>query len=250
MILADEPSKPIYSFTKAERFAETSDMITAPKNTPGPKYNVPEVSLYKFDNSHKWRIGTALRRPLNNGEKYEYYSHIYKQKDDLSRFPKKWQKIIGGAIGLDPRIKYDYREKTPGPGRYTPSMKSIKPKSAKYFIGEKTGFSALKLMTGTDKEVGPGKYRPESAVYHSHHQKFPKYSFTKDKRRPLNPKPWTKNESYWIYSSMGNQIQSKKKTEEMVKIGKSTREREKKRGTFKSMMERQPMSIKIAMPKF
>jgi hypothetical protein len=49
---------------------------------------------------------------------------------------------------------------------------------------------------------------------------------------------------------MGTQVQSKKKTEEMVKIGKSTREREKKRGTFKSMMERQPMSIKIAMPKF
>ena len=61
---------------------------------------------------------------------------------------------MGGAIGLDPRIKYDYREKTPGPGRYTPSMKSVKPKSAKYFIGEKTGYSALKLMTGTDQGVG------------------------------------------------------------------------------------------------
>ena len=63
---------------------------------------------------------------------------------------------MGGAIGLDPRIKYDYREKTPGPGRYTPSMKSVKPKSAKYFIGEKTGYSALKLMTGTDQGVGLG----------------------------------------------------------------------------------------------
>ena len=49
---------------------------------------------------------------------------------------------------------------------------------------------------------------------------------------------------------MGNQVQSKKKTEEMVKIGKSTREHEKKRGMFKSMMERQPVSIKIPMPKF
>ena len=52
-------------------------------------------------------------------------------------------------------------------------MKSIKPKSAKYFIGEKTGYSALKLMTGTDQGVGPGKYRPETAKYHSHHPKFP-----------------------------------------------------------------------------
>ena len=68
-------------------------------------------------------------------------------------------------------------------------MKNIKPKSVKYFIGETTGFSALKLMTGTDKKVGPGKYRPKSAVYYLHYQKFPKYLFVKDKRRPLNPKP-------------------------------------------------------------
>ena len=75
-------------------------------------------------------------------------------------------------------------------------------------------------MTGTDQTVGPGKYRPESAVYHSHHPKFPIYSVGKAKRQPLYNKPWTKSESYWIYSSMGNQVQSKKKTEEMVKIRK------------------------------
>ena len=187
---------------------------------------------------------------MDNREKYNYFNHIDKVQSDLTVFPKKYGKTVGGAIGKDPRIKYDFREKTPGPGRYTPSMKCTRPKSAKYFIGEKTGNSALKLMTGTDQGVGPGKYRPESAVYYSHHQKFPIYSIGKGKRPPLNPKPWTKSETYWIYSSMGNQVQSKKKTEEMVKIGKSTREREKKRGTFKSMMERQPVSIRIAMPKF
>jgi len=49
---------------------------------------------------------------------------------------------------------------------------------------------------------------------------------------------------------MGNQVQSKKRTEEQVKIGKSTRDREKLRGTFNSMMERRPMSVRIPMPKF
>ena len=34
-------------------------------------------------------------------------------------------------------IKYDYRETVPGPGRYEPSYKLTKPKSYKYFIGEK-----------------------------------------------------------------------------------------------------------------
>ena len=104
-------------------------------------------------------------------------------------------------------------------------------------------------MTGTDQTVGPGKYRPESAVYHSHHPKFPIYSVGKAKRQPLYNKPWTKSESYWIYSSMGNQVQSKKKTEEMVKIGKSTREMEKIRGVFSSTMARIPAKVYIPLPK-
>ncbi len=225
-------------------------MVTAPKYTPGPEYNMPDVTKYKYNASNKWRIGSASRPPLVNGEKYSYYNHMNRDVKDILKYRPKWGKTIGGAIGKDPRIKYDYREKAPGPGRYTPSLKCVKPKSAKYVIGEKTGNSAMKLMTGTNQDVGPGKYRPETAIYHSHHQKFPIYSIGKGKRPPLNPKSWAKTESYWIYSSMGNQVQSKKRTEEMVKIGKSTREREKKRGTFKSMMERQPVSIRIAMPKF
>lgn len=187
---------------------------------------------------------------MHNGEKYQYYNHVDKVKADLHVFPKKYGKTIGGAIGKEARIKYDYREKTPGPGRYTPSLKCTRPKSANYFIAEKTGNSALKLMTGTDQNVGPGKYETVKSAFPSYHRKFPIYSIGKGKRPPLNPKPWTKSETYWTYSSMGSQVQSKKKTEEMVKIGKSTREREKKRGTFKSMMERQPVSIRIEMPKF
>ena len=225
-------------------------MITAPKYTPGPEYNIPDVTIYKYNKSNKWRIGTATRPPLVTGEKYAYYNHVNKEVKDILQYKPKWEKTVGGAFCRVPRVKYDFREKTPGPGRYTPSIKYIRPKSALYFIGEKTGNSAMKLMTGTNQEVGPGKYRPETANFNSKHQKFPIYSIGKGKRKPLQPTPCAKNESYWIYSSIGTQIQSKKKTEEMVKIGKSTREREKKRGTFKSMMERQPASIRIAMPKF
>ena len=94
-----------------------------------PQYNIPDVTKYKYEASHKWRIGTATRRPITNKEKYAYFDHIYKHQDNLIKFPQKNGKTIGGAIGLDPRIKYDYREKTPGPGRYTPSMKCTKPKS-------------------------------------------------------------------------------------------------------------------------
>lgn len=242
----------MYSFSKAERFAVTGDTITAPKNTPGPQYVMPEVTKYKFDNSQKWRIGTAKRKPPNNNEKYAYFNHVYNEKEDLSKYPKKFNRTLGGAIGTAARIKYDFREKTPGPGRYNPSLKCTRPKTAQYFIAEKTGNSALNIMTGTNKDVGPGKYRPESAIYYSHHPKFPKYSIGKAERPPLNPSSLTKNAGYgkFVYSSIGKQVQSKKKSEEEVIIGTSTREREKKRGMFTSMMERRPMSIKIAMPKF
>jgi hypothetical protein len=41
---------------------------------------VPEVTKYKFETSHKWRIGSAKRPSLTNGEKYEYFKHVYNQK--------------------------------------------------------------------------------------------------------------------------------------------------------------------------
>ena len=43
--------------------------------------------------------------------------------------PKIWSKVKGGAMPLEARIKYDYRETVPGPGRYEPSYKLTKPKS-------------------------------------------------------------------------------------------------------------------------
>ena len=229
-------------------------MIQIPAYTPGPRYDIPDVTKYKYSTDHKWRIGTAKRRPLNDKEKFSYYNHIYKEQEDFGAMKKKWNRVVGGAIDLEPRVKYDFREKTPGPGRYTPSLKLTRPKSANYFIAEKTKQNVLMLKTGTNKEVGPGKYRPETAKYTSVHRNYPHFSVGKGKRPPLYmPKPWYKCESeldYWKYSSMGKQVPSKKRTEEMVRIGKSTRDREGLRGTFKCMMDRQPTQIRIPMPKF
>lgn len=268
--MADEWSKPIYSYGKADRFAVNGEMIQIPHYVPGPgfyapeniydkdnKYNknkldpgLPDVTKYKFKTDSKWRIGTAKRRPLNDKEKFSYYNHVYRQNEDLGALPKKWNKITGGAMPKEARVKYALRENTPGPGRYTPSIKLTRPRSANYFIAERTQKDILINKTGTTKEVGPGKYRAESAKYTSIHRDFPEYSIGRGKRPPLYPRPWTKKETYWIYSSMGNQVQSKKKTEEQVKIGKSTRAREGLRGTFKCMMDRVPTQVRIPMPKF
>ena len=82
------------------------------------------------------------------------------------------------------------------------------------------------------------------------HKSFPVYSFQKDKRKGLNEKIWTKNESYYLYSSIGTQIMTHKPTMPIENIGKKTREKRNKTGVFKSMMERVPQSVKIPMPKF
>ena len=76
LILAEEKSNPIYSIGTADRFAVTGDIIEIPKDTPGPQYEIPEVTKYKFTTSHKWRIGSARRPPLNPKEKFSYYNHV------------------------------------------------------------------------------------------------------------------------------------------------------------------------------
>ena len=53
-----------------------------------------------------------------------------------------------------------------------------------------------------------------------------------------------------MYSSFGNQIMTKKTTEPIQSMTKSTRDGRLKCGMFKSMMERQPTSIRIPLPKF
>lgn len=53
-----------------------------------------------------------------------------------------------------------------------------------------------------------------------------------------------------INSSVGQQVMNKKRTEPIINLGKSTRDREKKRGVFNAMMERRPQSVRIQMPKF
>lgn len=45
---------------------------------------------------------------------------------------------------LEPRVKYDFREGVPGPGRYDPSLKLVKPRDYSYFIGEKVASLTLK----------------------------------------------------------------------------------------------------------
>ncbi len=185
-------------FPQASRFAAAGDVASVSKVTPGPIYEISDK--YKYKKSSEWKIGTGARPPIYVSEKFDYYDHIYDDKYDFSKKDKKWKKIRGGALSLEPRVKYDFREGVPGPGRYEPEVKSIKKKAPAYFLGEKANFNSLNLITGTNDIVGPGAYDVLKAKKTSKHTDNPQWTIGNDKRKGLNLKIWTKNETYHNYS--------------------------------------------------
>lgn len=190
----------MYSIGLANRFIESYGKAGKVKETPGPVYNQPDVTKYKYKAVNNGSIGKGKRPHLSDKEKYEYFSHLYQQKNDLSALSKKWNHIKGGGLPLDSRIKHNFRSNAPEPGRYNISLKSIKPKAPAYYIGEKIYPSSLKLQTGTNELVGPSSYRAESAKTNSRHRLFPIYSFTGAKRPGLYNINWALKETYFDYS--------------------------------------------------
>ena len=246
MVLAGIITEPQYSFGKAER----APIYEINKN-PGPWDSQESYSNLKYAKPPEWKIGDAKRNELYQNEIYNYYKYPYDEASDLSKIPKKWDHIRGGAPTLDPRIRYDFTEKVPGPGRYDPDYrnKSQKPKAPSYVLGLKQNGCSLDLQTGTGRNVAPWSYKQDNVLAMSRHPKFPRYSFQKSERKGLEDKVWTKNESYFVYSSFGNQIMTQKPTEPIQSMTKSTRDGRLNCGMFKSMMERQPQTVRIPMPK-
>ena len=250
LILADEYSNPLWSVGKEKRFNRFFNAFTGDKDTPGPIYTPADEQTYKFQYSPKWMIGKGLRPPLYTGERFQYYDYKYNEKDDLSKIPKRWNRTVGGALSLDPKIRYDMKEKVPGPGRYSPKYNFTLPYHYTSHIGERYATLTLKNLTGTNDVVGPGKYDVEKSKYTSIHKDPPNWSIGKNKRKGLFNRVWTKHETYELYSSVGDQIRTHKRSEPKINIGKSTRTSEKIRGVFPSMMDRIPAKIHIPLPKF
>ena len=247
MVLAPFKTEPQYSIGKAVR-PPIYDII----KTPGPIYSHLKGSNIKFDKPPEWKIGTSTRSPLHQGEMFNYYKYPYDKNSDISLIPKKWENIKGGAPTLDPRIRYDFTEKVPGPGRYDPQYRSKSQcrTAPSYVLGIKPPGCSIDTPTGTGINVAPWSYKQDNVIALSQHPKFAKYSFQKAERKGLEDKVWTKNESYFVYSGFGNQIMTLKKTEPIQSMPKSTRNGRLKCGVFKSMMERRPQPIHIPLPKF
>ena len=119
MVLGNIKTEPQYSIGKAKR-----PPIYQIIKTPGPIYSQEKGSNIKFSKPPEWKIGTGNRSPLYSNEIYNFYKYPYDQNSDLSLIPKKWESVKGGAPTLEPRIRYDFTEKVPGPGRYDPNYRS------------------------------------------------------------------------------------------------------------------------------
>lgn len=146
----------------------------------------------------------------------------------------------------DQGIKFK-RAATPGPGRYNPKVEPVKLRPPSYFLGEKTEKFAIKLKVGTDEKVGPGRYTTEGK-YTSKHTVPPTWSVPKQTRKPLVLNTPTKNQTYYMYSAMGNQVMSKKRTEVINSIGRENKNT-MKRGIFSAHMSFRPTPIRINHPK-
>ena len=57
----------------------------------------------------------------------------------------------------------------------------------------------MNLKVVTNEIVGPGGYIPEKSKFDSRHPISPTWTLPKDKRKGLNLKLWTKNETYFQY---------------------------------------------------
>jgi len=209
-------------------------------------YDVHDGFKYHID--PEWGFGSGERPPINKTEKYEYFNHPYHEEFDFSKVNKRWKKPIGGALSIEPRIKFDFKETAPGPGRYEPDIRASTQKSPTYKFGAKTSLNSLNLLVGTNEFVGPGSYKVESAGFTSIHDNIPKQSFTKDKRKGLNNKVFTKNETYHLYSSQGMQIDSRKSSSPRSSFNISDKDKSLKLGMFPQHMSKMPTKIRIEHP--
>lgn len=78
-------------------------------------------------------------------------------------------------------------------------MNQIKKKPPAYYLGEKGNITSIKNVTGTNEQVGPGKYKVLEASYTSKHKNPSSWSLPQSERKGLEIKTWTCHESYYLY---------------------------------------------------
>lgn len=115
-------------------------------------------------------------------------------------------------------------ETSPGPGRYSPKIKYAKYHNGSAgYMGMKMKDNLLIAKTGTNSEVGPTSYEIGNKSQYHKYVHSPMFSFGNNKRQGLHKKLNTKQETYALYSSFGDQIMAPKDSRPQFSFGKANR---------------------------
>ena len=115
-------------------------------------------------------------------------------------------------------------ETSPGPGRYSPRIKYARYHNGSAgYMGMKMNDNLLLLKTGTNSEVAPTSYEIGNKSQYHKYVHSPMFSFGNDKRQALHKKLNTKQETYALYSSFGDQIMAPKDSRPQFSFGKANR---------------------------
>ena len=256
LVLGHEHSQPQYSIGKSTRDQLDKTYVSNEHNGnsgstgPGPKYRVQDNR--KFNSAPKFSIGRDPRETMGHNAWYEHYEHNDMSTDTI-RSKNRCMKQHGGVkIGTERKGRDQTNLLGPGPA-YNPPHKMNQPRQPMYTMAARRDCgSALANATSTPKLVGPARYDTISAhTQNSERKKAPIHSFTRASRSDASFRNKAINQTYdTSQQSMGNQLNSRKKTQPRVSMPKSTRVQQSKLGTFKDMMATRPTTIRIAHPNF
>lgn len=122
-------------------------------------------------------------------------------------------------------MKRILEQSSPGPGKYDPSIRYARYHNGSAgYMGMKSKTNAILVPVGTHGEVvAPTSYEiGEKSDVHKFSYS-PKYSFGHDQRKSLGRKKYTKDETYAVISSCGEQVLAPKESVPQYSFGKSQR---------------------------
>jgi len=207
---------------------------------------------YYYRKQPVFSIGKFPRNTLDTGAKFAYYGRIDDDFDPMvADKTRKWS-APNVKIGLESRFMSSTSRytKTPGP-EYNPGKRPEIPNDPAYSFGVRRpipGFDPLAPNVSTPLIVGPGSYLQLDVKNTSEHVDFPKVSFTKERKFRNLQDHAVKHATYDTTSSIGAQVNSRKKTQATVAFGKA--KRDAKTGMFRSHMATKNTVVRIKMPKF
>lgn len=196
----------------------------------------------------KFSFGKGQRVLNGSVRKYDYFERKDELSDVTTAFKGVQRTIPNVKFGTSSRFSGEFSSTSPGP-IYDPKVITTAKGNGKFVVGGRhSGVQGdpLMLFTGTNTLVGPGKYSP--------HKEFgvtaSAPSFPKTMRRTLEARVTNRNQTYESHTtSLGPQIRDSKPNAPIAVFGRGTRDHLARTAVFHSLMDTQPVRVRLPHPK-